>query len=173
MISAITASCRFIPTLSLQHADPGFNPQHVLTFKIDLPYVRYSGLRQTQFFDRAINRLGRLPGVLSASAVFPLPLDGDEVATFLTIAGRPGAEGDRPRAGYSWVEPGYFRTVGIPLVQGRDFAAADDLRATPVVIINQTFPADSFFARTPSVSESSPESVTRRPCARLWGSWVT
>src|SRR5215472_2393799 len=124
--------------LRLQHVDPGFNPQDVLTFKIDLPYVRYSGPRQTQFFERAIDRLGHLPGVLSASAVLPLPLDGDEVATLLTIEGPPVAEGNRPRAGYSWVEPGYFRTVGIPLIQGRDFVAADDLRATPVVIINQT-----------------------------------
>ena len=124
--------------LRLQQVDPGFNPQDVLTFKIDLPYVRYSGPRQTQFFERAIDRLVHLPGVLSASAVLPLPLDGDEVATFLTIEGPPVAEGNRPRAGYSWVEPGYFRTVGIPLIQGRDFVAADDLRATPVVIINQT-----------------------------------
>jgi putative ABC transport system permease protein len=132
--------------LRLQHVDPGFNPQHVLTFKLDLPYVRYSGLRQTQFFERAIDRFGHLPGVLSASAVLPLPLDGDDVATFLTIEGQPVAEANRPRAGYSWVEPGYFRTVGIPLIQGRDFAAADDLRATPVVILNQTF-ARRFFPR--------------------------
>jgi predicted permease len=61
--------------LRLQRVDPGFSPQHVLTFKMDLPYVRYSGPSQTQFFERAIERLGHLPGVLSASAVLPLPLD--------------------------------------------------------------------------------------------------
>jgi predicted permease len=59
--------------LRLQHVDPGFNPQRLLTFKIDLPYVCYSGPRQTQFFEGAIERFGRLPGVLSASALLPLP----------------------------------------------------------------------------------------------------
>jgi putative ABC transport system permease protein len=130
----------------LQRVDPGFNPQHVLTFKIDLPFVRYSGARQTQFFKGAIERLSHLPGVLSASAVLPLPLDGDDVATFLTIEGQPVAGANRPRAGYTWVEPDYFRTVGIPLIRGRDFAAADDLTTAPVVIINQAF-ARRFFPR--------------------------
>ena len=130
--------------LRLQHIDPGFNPQHVLTFKMDLPYVRYSGLSQTQFFERAIERLSHLPGVLSASAVLPLPLDGDEVGTMLNIEGQPVAEANRPRTGYSWVEPGYFRTVGIPFIKGRDFTPADDLEATPVVIIDQTL-ARQFF----------------------------
>ena len=132
--------------LRLQHVDPGFNPQHVLTFKMDLPYVRYSGMRQTQFFERAIKRLSHLPGVLLTSAVLPLPLDGNQVGTFLTIEGQTVTEANRPRAGYSWVEPGYFRTVGIPLIKGRDFTAADDLKAAPVVIINETL-ARRFFPR--------------------------
>jgi putative ABC transport system permease protein len=130
--------------LRLQHVDPGFNPQHVLTFKMDLPYARYSELRQNQFFEQAIARLNHLPGVVSASAVLPLPLDGDEVGTSLTIEGQPVAEADRPRTGYTWVEPGYFRTAGIPTIAGRDFNATDDLKTTPVVIINQTL-ARQFF----------------------------
>jgi putative ABC transport system permease protein len=143
--------------LRLQHVDPGFNPQHVLTFKMDLPYVRYSGLSQTQFFGRAVERLSHVPGVLSASAVLPLPLDGDEVGTVLTIEGRPVAEADRPRTGYSWVEPGYFRTVGIPLMKGRDFTPADDLEATPVVIINQNLARQFFPHQDPIGKRIKPE----------------
>jgi putative ABC transport system permease protein len=135
--------------LRLQRVDPGFSPQHVLTFKMDLPYVRYSGPSQTQFFERAIERLGHLPGVLSASAVLPLPLDGGEADTFVTIEGQPVAEANPPRAGYSWVEPGYFSTVGIPLMKGRDFTAADDLKTTPAVIINQTFARRFFPSQDP------------------------
>jgi putative ABC transport system permease protein len=131
--------------LRLQHVDPGFNPQRVLTFKMDLPYVRYSGLRQTQFFEQAIARLDHLPGVHSVSAVLPLPLDGGEVGTGLTIEGQPVEGANRPRTGYSWIEPDYFRTVGIPLTKGRDFTAADDLSAPPVIIINQTL-ARQFFS---------------------------
>jgi putative ABC transport system permease protein len=135
--------------LRLQRVDPGFNPQHVLTFKVDLPYVRYSGLSQTQFFERAIERLGHLPGVLSASAVLPLPLDGGDVATFVTIEGQPVAEANPPRAGYTWVEPGYFSTVGIPLIKGQNFTGADDLTTAPVVIINQTFARRFFPSQDP------------------------
>jgi len=135
--------------LRLQRVDPGFNPQNVLTFKMDLPYVRYSGLRQTQFFDRAIERLSHLPGALSASAVLPLPLDGGEIGTFLAIEGQTAAEANQPRTGYSWVEPDYFRTVGIPLIKGRDFAATDDLKAAPVVIINEALARRFFSQRDP------------------------
>jgi putative ABC transport system permease protein len=132
--------------MRLQGVDPGFNPEHVLTFKMDLPYVRYSGSRQTQFFQQAIERLDHLPGVRSASAVLPLPLDGNEVATVFTTAGKPVAEANRPRTGYSWVEPGYFGTVGIPLIKGRDFTQSDNLKTNPVVIINQAL-AEQFFPR--------------------------
>jgi putative ABC transport system permease protein len=135
--------------LRLQRVAPGFDSQHVLTFKLDLPYVRYPGLLQTRFFERAIERLSHLPGVLSASAVLPLPLDGGAVATFVTIEGQPVAGANGPRAGYTWVEPGYFRTVGIPLIRGRDFAGADDLTTAPVVIINQAFARRLFSGEDP------------------------
>jgi putative ABC transport system permease protein len=128
----------------LERIDPGFNPHNVLAFKIDLPYVRYSGVRQTEFFREAVERLNHLPGVRSASAALPLPLDGNEVGTGFDIEGRSVPEPERPRTNYSWTEPGYFRTLGIPFLQGRDFTAADDLKATPVVIINQTL-AKQFF----------------------------
>jgi putative ABC transport system permease protein len=121
----------------LERIDPGFNQHNVLAFKIDLPYVRYSGARQTEFFREAVERLNHLPGVRSASAALPLPLDGDRVGTGFDIEGRSVPEPEQPRTNYSWTEPGYFRTLGIPFLQGRDFTAADDLKATPVVIINQ------------------------------------
>ncbi len=130
--------------LRLQRIDPGFNPHHVLTFKVDLPYVRYSDLRQTEFFRQALQRLNHLAGVRSASAVLPLPLDGNEISTSFDIAGQPMAEANQPRTNYSWTEPAYFRTLGIPLLSGRDFTWADDLQATPVVIINATL-AKRFF----------------------------
>jgi putative ABC transport system permease protein len=128
----------------LQRIPPGFDPHRVLTFKIDLPYIHYPGLHQSEFFQQAVTRLGQLPGVRSASAVLPLPLDGEDVGTMFDIDGEHVSEANQPRATYSWAEPGYFRTVGIPLLQGRDFADADDLKARPVVIINQTL-ARRFF----------------------------
>ena len=129
----------------LERVDPGFNPHNVLTFKIDLPYIRYKGgERQREFFREALERLSHLPGVRSASAALPLPLDGDDIGTGCDIEERSVPEANRPRVRYSWAEPGYFRTLGIPLLQGRDFTAADDLKTTPVVIINEAL-AKHFF----------------------------
>jgi putative ABC transport system permease protein len=130
--------------LRLERVDPGFNPHQLLTFRVDLPYARYSGPRQTGFFQEAALRLTHLPGVRSASAVFPLPLSGDEVSAGFDIEGRPTDNARRPRTNYSWVEPGYFHTAGIPLLSGRDFTARDDLKTMPVAIISETL-ARRFF----------------------------
>jgi len=129
--------------LRLQRVDPGFDPHHALVFNLDLP-SKYSAARMVDFYQELVAREGRLPGVQSASAVLPLPLSGDDVATGLDIEGRPVAQANRPRTEYTWAVPGYFHTLGIPLLQGRDFSAQDDLKANPVVIVSQTL-ARQFF----------------------------
>jgi putative ABC transport system permease protein len=128
----------------LERVDPGFNPHQVLTFKVELPGSRYSMARMVDLFRQIATRLNQLPGVRSASALFPFTLNGDEADTTFDIEGRSVAEADRPRTAYIWVEPGFFRTLGIPILSGRDFTAQDDLKTTPVIIINQTL-ARRFF----------------------------
>ena len=130
--------------LRLEHVDPGFDPHHVLTFALTLPDARYSGARQVDFFQQVVAHVGRLPGVRSASAGGPLPLSRDEIDARFDIEGRSVPVSERPRTGYTWVEPGYFRTLGIPLLKGRDFAAADNLKSRPVLIINEAL-ARRFF----------------------------
>ena len=138
--------------LRLERVDPGFDPHHVLTFALGLPDTRYSGARQVDFFQQLVAHLGRLPGVRSASAGGPLPLGRDEIDARFDIEGRSVPESERPRTGYTWVEPGYFRTLGIPLLRGRDFAASDNLKSTPVVIINETL-ARRFFPHEDSLGK--------------------
>ena len=128
----------------LERVDPGFNPHQVLTFKVELPDLRYSEARMVDLFRQIVARLNQLPGVRSASALYPFTLNGDEVDTGFDIEGRSVAEADRPRTAYAWTEPGFFRTMSIPILSGRDFTAQDDLKATPVIIINQTL-ARRFF----------------------------
>ena len=135
--------------LRLEAVDLGYKPQGVLTFKIDLPFARYPVKDQAVFFERALARLNQLPGVRSVSAVLPLPLDGDEIDTLFAVDGQPTSHADEPRTNYSWVEPGYFQTVGIPLRQGRDFSVRDSLESTPVVIINETLARLYFPGRDP------------------------
>jgi putative ABC transport system permease protein len=141
----LTGAGLLIRTLwNLQHIDPGFNPRNVLTFVVSLPSVRYSSDQQAEFYDRLLDRISSLPGVKSASAVFPLPLTQNTVDVSFEIEGRPFPKGQEPLTQYRWARPGYFGTMGIPLAKGRDFETADDQKSRPVIIINETL-ARQFF----------------------------
>jgi len=135
--------------LRLQRVELGYHPRGVLTFKVDLPFARYPVDHQPAFFQQSLARLNALPGVHSASAVLPLPLDGDDIDTVFAIEGQPLAEGHQPRTAYSWVEPAYFETLGINLKEGRDFTVRDDLNALPVVIVNETIARQYFPGQSP------------------------
>ena len=85
-----------------------------------------------------------LPGVTSASVTWQLPLSGAGATTSLNIEGRPDDPGNIPMGVIHSAGPGYFRTMGIPLKQGRDFTDHDDLVSAPVIIVNETL-ARRFF----------------------------
>ena len=141
----------------LERIDPGYNPHGVLTFKVDLPGATYPPERQAVFFQQAVDKLNQLPGVRSASAVLPLPLDGDEIDTSFAVAGQSVSEANLPRTQYNWVEPGYFGTVGILLRSGRDFTVKDDLKSPPVVVINETIARQYFPDQDPIGKRIKPE----------------
>jgi putative ABC transport system permease protein len=116
----------------------------VLTFNIGLPETKYDTAKQAQFFQDVKTRLESLPGVQSASSVVPLPLSGDRFVISFQIEGREVAKKDEPSADIFMTGVGYFRTLGIPIVKGRDFETRDQYGSTPVVIINEEF-ARQFF----------------------------
>src|SRR5262249_15484692 len=91
------------------------------------------------FYERVLERIRAMPGVISASGIIPLPLSGDGAGGGFQIVGRRAERGEEPTAQMRWVNQGYFETMKIPIVAGRDFTAADDLKSTPVAIVNQTF----------------------------------
>jgi putative ABC transport system permease protein len=128
----------------LQHVNSGLQAQNVLTFSVSLPEVRYSSEKQARFYRDLANRVRSLPGVQSASAALPLPLSGDRFSISFQIDGRPVARKDEPVADLFMTEPDYFRTMGIPMLQGRDFNERDDHSSTPVVIVSDKF-AKQFF----------------------------
>jgi putative ABC transport system permease protein len=127
----------------LENVDPGFNPHHVLTFNLVLP-DRYSQAQQIDLFERAVTGIRTLPGVRAASAVVPLPLSADNVSTAFDIEGQSSVRGHEPDTNYSFVEPDFFKTMGIALLKGRDFTWDDTLKTPPVVIINDAL-AKQFF----------------------------
>jgi putative ABC transport system permease protein len=129
----------------LQQVSPGFNPHNLLTFTVGLSDTRYTTDQQKNFYRQLLERLNVLPGVSSAASTLPVALSGNNFDISFTIDGRPVAKGNEPDEETGFVSPGYFRTMGIPLLEGRDFADTDTAKSSPyVVIINQAF-ARKFF----------------------------
>jgi putative ABC transport system permease protein len=126
----------------LQAVNPGLDASNVLTFRVSIPGVKYSRpADRVRFFARAVESIGQLPGVKSASAVSYLPFNGIAAGTWVGIAGRPEARpGEELVATIRTVLPGYFHTMAIPLKAGREFTAADNEPSTPHrFIVNEAF----------------------------------
>jgi putative ABC transport system permease protein len=127
----------------LQKVNSGLDPTNVLTFNVGLP-EKYDWQKQSQFFIDLKSRLESTPGVQSASSILPLPLSGDRFSISFEIDGRPMAPKDHPTADFFSVGVGYFKSMGIQIIKGRDFEDRDRHGATPVVIITESL-ARQFF----------------------------
>jgi putative ABC transport system permease protein len=122
----------------LQHVPAGFTPDGILAFKIGLSTQRYSDRpKQAEFFRQAIEGIRSLPGVESAGAVLTLPMGGDSISLPVRIQGKPlPPPRERQRDGFQVVTPGYFATLRIPLLRGRQLAAGDSTGAPLVAVIS-------------------------------------
>jgi putative ABC transport system permease protein len=125
--------------LRLKDVEPGFDPKNILTMQIALPQTRYADeQQQVSFFQQLLQRIEAMPNVEAASVVNSLPLSGQGVGISFQIAGAPSATtADQMDCQYRVVSPKYFRTMSIPLLNGRDFTESDNLKAPGVAIINQ------------------------------------
>ncbi len=125
----------------LVRVDPGFNPQNLLTLRLNIPGIRYPGPpEQTAFYSNLLRKIEELPGVQSATAInsflteYSRPLD-----MFFLIEGRPAFEPeDRLRVIVNNTSAGFFETLGIAAVEGRTLRDSDDLQSPEVVVINET-----------------------------------
>ena len=127
--------------VNLQSADLGFNPDHVLAMKVDLDTGKYESQNsQTTFYDQILQRIRQLPGVVSAAAVNTVPLGSRSFGTSINIEGyTPNTDEKDVGMSVLIASSDYFHTLGIPLLQGRDFSALDDPQNQGVVIVNQAF----------------------------------
>ena len=116
----------------------GINPENVLTMEVPLTRAKYpEPAQQSAFFHELMPRVAALPGVSSAAAVSDLPLRGGWGRS-LTVEGHPVLSvGQAPMINHAVVTPNYFRTMGIPLLQGRDFNEADQATAMRVTIVDE------------------------------------
>ncbi|MBA3763309.1 MAG: ABC transporter permease, partial [Chthoniobacterales bacterium] len=127
--------------LNLRSTNPGFEPSRLLVLDQVVPRTTYSEEdRQRRFYAELIPKLSRLPGVESVGGATPLPFSDNDAASSFAIAGQPApAPGQNPDASHLIVVPGYFRTMKIPLRNGRDFNEHDTERSGLVVIVNESF----------------------------------
>jgi putative ABC transport system permease protein len=166
------AGLLFRTLIGLQAVDPGLNPDKILTFSVSLPGARYGQKQKAvDFYSTAQERLSQLPGVRSASAISYLPFNGMAAGTGLAIAGRPPAKpGESLDATVRTILPGYFRTLGIPLIKGRDFTAADNVLSSPYhFIINEAFVKKYFPNEDPLGKQISVEMDNKNPFGEIIG----
>ncbi len=119
--------------------DPGFNTQGVEVADLDLSLARYSETTGRIFASDLVERLRGLPGVAAATLASVPP--GSFEGLGLGVAGAPATAADDPQflgAAGNIVEPGYFRTLDISILSGRDFNATDRRGSEPVVIVTET-----------------------------------
>ena len=120
--------------------DPGLNPKNVLTMQMAVPQADiYNGPPGLPQFCQDLDaHVGSIPGLTSVSAVGDLPFEGNDTRGF-AVEGQPAPEpGHLPGAGYGVACPNYFLTMGIPLLEGREFTHSDTLTSPGVIVVNQT-----------------------------------
>ena len=125
----------------LQQVDPGFNPDKVLTAQLSLNWSKYQTSQDAvQFWDNLLTEARSHPGVISAAASSDLPLERQAPRNrSFQIENRLIEDGGvAPVLDFRIASPGYFRTIGIPLVAGRTFTEQDDAQAVPVAVINRS-----------------------------------
>jgi predicted permease len=126
--------------------DPGFRPEHVTTMQVTLPSARYAtDASHTAFFQRLLERLRAVPGIEGAGLVAYLPFNGGTDSSPFELPGRPPRPNEPARHANTQIIAGdYFQAMGIPLLEGRTFTAADAASGTESVIIDE-YLAKSFF----------------------------
>lgn len=130
--------------IALTRVDTGVRPDGVLTFRVSLAGTTYDAKeRRARLFADLLERLRLIPGVTGAGAVDPLPMSREYSGGGFTIEGRPPVTWRDMHTQYCDAMPQYFRTIGIPVLLGREFEAADSTGS--VVLINNAL-AKRFFA---------------------------
>jgi putative ABC transport system permease protein len=154
----------------LLRVDPGFSARNVLSLRLDLPASRYPQRfpewprwhEVRRFQTELLARLSGAPGVESAAIAINTPLDAGWTSRF-TIEGRPRvAPGQEDEVRVRTVSPGYFRTVSLPILRGRDLSDDDEREnAPPVILVNEAFVRRYFGDEEPLGSRVTQWDLTR------------
>ena len=107
--------------------EPGFDPHNTLTLRVSLPTSQYNNAAKVStFYDDVLARVSALPGVVHAAAAFQTPFTPGGDSSIFSIRDRhAGPDDPAPHADYGFVSADYFKTIGQPILKGRDFQPSD------------------------------------------------
>jgi predicted permease len=136
---------------ALRAIDLGFRPERVLTLELEVPSSRQpSAERTAQFFDDVLRAAASLPGARAASLASQRPIEGSGPNQTFAIDGSPVPESEAsPSAATVVVSPGFFSTLGIGVLEGRDFSSSDTAASTRVGIVSRAAGERYWPARSP------------------------
>ena len=135
----------------IRTTSPGFTTTRVFDTWIPFVAAGYDAPRAKTFQDELILRVRALPGVEAAAYARVVPLGYQTFSsTPIAVDGYEPQPNEQPTADYNEVSPGYFATLGIPLISGREFSRADDENAPRVAIVNQTMVARYWRGQNPT-----------------------
>jgi putative ABC transport system permease protein len=139
LVLLIGAGLMLTSLARLRAVDPGFTVSSLIVVGVPLPQARYDNAAQARFYTQLFERLREDPTTVRSALTFPTPFGGANAAGGYTVEGvTPAPRADRPVAQLGSVTPGYFQTMGIPLLRGRDVELTDARDRPSVAVINQT-----------------------------------
>jgi putative ABC transport system permease protein len=139
LVLLIGAGLMLASFMRLRAVDPGFIVERLMVINVPLPQGRYDTPAQTRFYEQLHERLREDPRTARSAIAFPMPFGGGNAAGDYQVEGAPPrTRGERPIAQLVAVSPGYFQTMGIPLLRGRDLSFSDASEGPGVVVVNRT-----------------------------------
>jgi predicted permease len=122
----------------LRSADPGFSPDHVITTNFDLLGAGYNPARAQRFREDIVDRVKAIPGVESVAFTKVRPFSYQSfLSAPIVVDGYEPAPDERPNVDYNQISPGYFATMRIPILSGREFTRSDNENSFLAVVVNQ------------------------------------
>lgn len=157
--------------MALDRAPTGFDARDVLTMRVAISPARYPDERPRDFYREALTRLRALPGVESAALASSLPIVGSPISgTTFQERGTPELPaGDRPSTVVRMVGPGYFRTLRVPVLHGREFTDADNANPSAGILVNEAFARRYLAGRDPLATSLSVRMQDENPYLPVLG----
>jgi predicted permease len=137
---------------NLKTTETGVQMDNLVTFRLSPALSGYDNPRTVNFYNELLDRLRSTPGIKSASHAAVSILAGDEWDSTTSVEGHNAKDGEDMQAFMNSLSPGYFETMGVRLLDGRDFRVSDIVETPKIAIVNRKF-AQHFFGNTSAIGK--------------------